>query len=209
MSLQNFNDHLDLRWRWRWKPGLVCVLPPCPARRASFAAHPRDGRIPSYNVCDDVNIKNLLTLVHICNDGDYGDDNDANFDKKKPLLLLLHVCNCRKCSDQIDLLLPHHVGNLAQVWMRTQQYLLRKKTIKYSPSFVLSCSAFPALFVSWTESDTVQPVFLSSINKSKDTFRELTHQIIPTCGFCMSCQVRHLKFCSANLTDGDIQKCKC
>ena len=50
--------------------------------------------------------------------------------KKKPLLLLLHVCNCRKCSDQIDLLLPHHVGNLAQVWMRSQQYLLRKKTIK-------------------------------------------------------------------------------
>ena len=43
-----------------------------------------------------------------------------------PLLLLLHVCNCRKCSDQIDLLLPHHVGNLAQVWMRSQQYLLRK-----------------------------------------------------------------------------------
>ena len=62
MSLQNFNDHLDLRWRWRWKPGLVCVLPPCPARRASFAAHPRDGRIPSYNVCDDVNIKKTSPL---------------------------------------------------------------------------------------------------------------------------------------------------
>ena len=45
-------------------------------------------------------------------DDDADDDDDDDDDVEVPLLILIHICNCRKCSDQIDLLLPHHVCNL-------------------------------------------------------------------------------------------------